>query len=220
MNHIRFVLTSLACLLVTSAGRAAVLHQVDDFQTDATTLGWGGFKEFLTGPPERWDSGQFGSGDFYLAQSAFGYHMATRNSDQWSGDYLAAGIRAIELDANHISGIEFVALRVGLVGPGGFFSSIDPTPIAPGLWNHYEFGLTASDLVHVDGGTGNLADTLSAVEKLLLRHDVAALPTGRGSHPEHITGTMGFDNITATPEPATITLMLIGGLSLLGRRRS
>jgi hypothetical protein len=214
-----FAFALLGCLLAVSSGQAAILQQVDDFQSDVTTLGWGGFKEFLTGPPARWGGGQFGFGDFYLAQSTFGYHMATRNSGQWSGDYLTAGIRTIELDANHITGSEPVALRIGLVGPGGFFSSIDPTPIDPGLWNHYVFGLTGSDLVHVDGGTGNLADTLSAVEKLMLRHDPAITPTGRGAHPEHITGTVGFDNITATPEPATLSLLALGGLTLLRQKR-
>jgi hypothetical protein len=175
---------------MASSGRAATLDQIDDFQTESTTIGWDGHKESLTGPPQRLDGGQFGIGDYYLAQSTVGYHLATRNSDQWSGDYLSAGIRAIELDANHISGAEPVALRIGLVGPGGFFSSINPTRIFPDQWNHYVFGLTASDLVHVDGGSGSLSDTLSAVEKLLLRHDIAASPTGRGAHPEHITGTV------------------------------
>jgi hypothetical protein len=153
-----------------------------------------------------------------LEQHTQGFHLATYNASQWRGDYPAAGIRAVEADINHLVGTDPVALRIAVIGPGGFFSSTTPTPITTGRWDHYVFGLTASDLVYVTGGSGSLADTLSAVDKLLFRHDIAASPTWPGFHPQHITATVGFDNIYATPEPATMTLMALAGLTVLRRR--
>lgn len=201
MNRLCLPFFVVLCFLSAYHAQAATLHQIDDFQADATTLGWSGLSEF-SGPPERVEGGPAGAGDYYLEQHTIGFHLATYNATQWSGDYLAAGIGAVELDVNHLAGSDPVALRVAVTGPGGFFSSANPTPIAAGQWGHYLFGLTDLDLVYVSGGTGNLDATLSAVAKLLIRHDPFAQPTQPGFHPQHIVGTAGFDNIRAIREPS------------------
>ena len=59
-------------------------------------------------------------------------------------------------------------------------------------------------------GTGALADTLSSVEKLLIRHDIDDPPTPARDHPEHIFATVGLDNIRAVPEPATWVSGVVG----------
>ena len=180
-----------------------MLDQVDDFQSDSTTLGWGGWRA-TTPLPVRVDGGLGGPGDFYLQLSTEGFHLATKNQSQWSGNYLGAGVRGIEMDVRYIDGFDPVALRVAITGPGGFFSSHTATPITDGAWDHYVFGLTPSDLTYVTGGTGDLLDTLSAVEKLLIRHDSAPSPTPPGFHPQHIVATIGIDNIHAMPDPSDI----------------
>jgi len=218
MNRID-LLAIVVALVIAPLGQAATPNQIDDFQSDTTTLGWGGSAPPYTPLPIRAEGGPAGGGDYYLQISTNGFHLATKNESQWSGDYLSAGINAIEMDVNHLAGPDPVALRIAVTGPGGFFSSTVPTPIAPGAWQHYEFGLTAADLMHVSGGTGTLADTLSAVEKLLIRHDNSATPTPPGRHPQHIIATVGIDNIHAIPEPSISALAFWGLVGLSVARR-
>jgi len=131
--------------------------------------------------------------------STAGFHLATRNQSRaWTGNYLCAGVKAISMDLIHQGGNADIRLRVSLFGPGGMFSSIDRTPpLGDQLdWTRHSFGLTARDLVHVSGGTGRLEDTLRQVTKLLIRHD-APTPSAPGTHPPHVTASVGIDNITA-----------------------
>jgi hypothetical protein len=139
-----------------------------------------------------------------------------KNTTTWAGNYLTAGIKAIEMDVNTTSitsGSSNLSLRIVLFGPGGAFSSRDPVTIIAGSgWQHIEFGLTRSDLVRVLGSGAiyeyigpeidNLTDTLRNVETLLIRHDSAPDPIPVGFHPEHISATIGIDNIAAVLGPA------------------
>ena len=132
---------------------------------------------------------------------------------------LAQGITGVNLDINHLTGTDPVAIRVAITGPGGFWSSTNATPITTGAWNNYTFDLTTSDLVYVSGGTGVLNDTLSNVGKLLIRHDNGSTPTPPGQHPQHITVSVGFDNIQAIPEPSTAMLGIASIMGLAASRR-
>jgi len=168
------------------------------------------------------DGGPAGTGDNYLQlqrptpTEPYPFHIGTKNTTTWAGDYLTAGIKTIEMDVNNMSitsGSDNLSLRIVLFGPGGAFSSRDPVTIIAGNgWQHIEFGLTRSDLVRVLGSGAiyeyigpeidNLTDTLRNVETLLIRHDPAPNPTPIGLHPEHIEATIGIDNITAVLGPA------------------
>jgi hypothetical protein len=198
-------------LLIAFQATAVTYDQVDDFQDpNDGNAGWfaGGGSAGRTAIPRRVaDGGPGGAGDAYLRLASRRYHVGARNIDQWTGNYLAAGIDAIEMDLNHIRpGADAVEVRIFLFGPGGAFASANLTePISTNAWQRYRFGLTAADLVHVTGGTGDLTDTLTAVTKLLIRHDRAD-PTLPGDHPPHITATLGIDNIRAVPEPADIDI--------------
>ncbi len=196
-------------LLIASQATAVTYDQVDDFQDpDDGIASWSGTRGFqqrvATGGPD-------GAGDAYLRVTTRRYHLATKNTDQWAGNYLAAGIGAIEMDLKYIipgPGADAVEIRILLFGPGGAFASANLTdPISTDAWERYRFGLTAADLVHVTGGTGDLTDTLTDVIKLLIRHDFAD-PKVPGDHPPHVTATLGIDNIHAVPvsEPAGIDI--------------
>ena len=168
--------------------------------------------------------GPAGTDDNYLqlqrptTTEPYPFHLGTKNTTTWAGDYLTAGIQAIEMDVNNISitsGSDNLSLRIVLFGPGGAFSSRDPVTIIAGSgWQHIEFGFTRSDLVRVLGSGAiyeyigpeidNLTETLRNVETLLIRHDPAPDPTPIGLHPEHIVANIGIDNIIAVLGPAPI----------------
>jgi hypothetical protein len=196
-------------LLIASQATAVTYDQVDDFQDlSDRTADWRGGVGF-TSQRRMADGGPGGAGDAYLRVSTRRYHLATKNTDQWAGNYLAAGIDAIEMDLKLIDpDRDAIEIRIMLLGPGGTFASAKLTdPISTDAWHRYRFGLTAADLVYVTGGggTGDLTDTLTAVRKILIRHDRAE-PTPQGNHPPHVTAALGIDNIHAVPESVDVDL--------------
>jgi len=192
----RITVLTFVCLALSLRSTSAITgDERDDFQ-DGTTEGWGGntmgqIESITTGGPT-------GTGDRFLQVEVTGFHLGTKNSSQWAGDYLAADVRAVEVYLNHLApGSDPVKTRVLLFGPGGTFASKNLTPIiTTNEWTQYTFGLTDRDLVHVTGGTGVLADTLAEVTTFLLRNDTPT-PTLPRAHPPHITATLGIDNIRA-----------------------
>ena len=192
-----------AFLLPASLTEAVTGGQIDEFEIDANSLNWVGGKQpaFSPEPNQVPDGGPNGVGDGYLQISVSGYHLGTYNTEQWSGDYITAGINGIAMDVNRTAGPSDVSLRILLFGPGGTWASTNLAPTLTGSgWQHIVFSLKAADMTHVTGsaqvpdGTGVLQDTLAGVTKLLIRHD-SVVPTVPGHHPPHITATLGIDNI-------------------------
>ena len=90
-------------LLIASQATAVTYDQVDDFQDpNAGPAGWRGAAGGTARPLRVADGGPGGAGDAYLRIATLRYHLATKNTDQWTGNYLAAGIGAIEMDLKHI----------------------------------------------------------------------------------------------------------------------
>jgi hypothetical protein len=224
-HFVFFVIGSL--LLSASIAQGVTLGQVDDFEIVGDAANWAGGKVPFSPPPSQFvDGGPGGLGDGYLQISTAGFHLGTNNNaGQWAGDYLTAGVTSIEMDVNRLAGPSDVSLRILVFGPGGTWASTNlaPTLTGPG-WQHLTFYLNPANLTYVPGstavpdGTGILVDTLSGVTGLLIRHD-SAVPTIPGLHPPHLTATVGLDNITAVPEPATLSLLAIGGIAALRRRK-
>jgi len=196
--HVFWVTVFLACALPSAVG-LPVVGRSDSFD-DGTTQGWGGsFSGFTPLPMYVPAGGPAGPNDGFMEISTNGFHLATRNQSRaWTGDYLSVGVKAISLDLIHLSGNTDLRLRVSLFGPGGTFATTERTPPLGDQadWTRHTFGLTAQDLVHVSGGTGQLEDTLSQVTRVLIRHD-RATPSPSGSHPPHVRASVGIDNITA-----------------------
>lgn len=194
-----------------------VVGRIDDFE-DGTLQGWSGGAQHENIP----GGGPTGATDGYLELTRptptepYPFHIGTKNSTTWAGDYVAAGIKAVEMDVNVVSvsfGPNNLSFRIVLFGPGGAFSSREPVPVVTGGgWQRIKFGLTRSELVHLfAAGSGypdpgldidNLTDTLRHVDILLIRHDSAPSPSIPGTHPEHVLATIGIDNITAVRGPA------------------
>jgi Dockerin type I domain len=183
-------LLAVAVGLSIQTALAVTLNQVDTFQT-GTTLDWSG----NSSPTNIPDGGREGALDGFLQISSIKSHLATFNQAQWVGDYTAAGIEAIELDMNHLAG-DPVSVRLYVLDSiGRAFASTVTKPIADSTWKRYQFGLAATDLTNLDGGT--LDATLTGVSKILIRYDIAATPTPTGGGQVGVTATLGLDNIRA-----------------------
>ena len=204
-----FCLSLFLVSLQTITAHALVLNQVDDFQS-FTLENWGGGTGIGgTAPVVVLSGGPSGVGDAYLQAGATVGKLGTTNSIQWKGDYLTAGVNAIQMDLNN-AGPDPVEMRIMLVDrfgtSGGSFTSTNAIMLpASSGWQTVEFGLTAADLSYVGiqgnpiGGTGVLADTLAIQDRLLLRHD-----SGTASAPgiaSLVSATLGIDNITALFNP-------------------
>lgn len=229
VNKIWFI-GLITTALVTLSASATLLTQIDTF--DAGPANWAG----LGGPPSgsitnETTGGPAGTGDAYL-QLIRGtdpeFHIAIFNTNHWAGNYVAECITALRLDLNHIAGTDPLRIRIMIWGDGGVWGSTStiPLPATGGGWNTYTFGLTASDLTFVNfditgpansgGGSGILADTLSTVNRIQIRHDYDAPPTPPGSHPQHVHGTLGVDNIQAISEPVITSIDVTPGVLDLG----
>lgn len=224
----RFIIIGLVtATLGISPTLGDLLTQMDTF--DISTMNWSsGANPVYVATGGAGDNGGF----LQLSRPPEApFHIATYNRTQWTGNYLAAGITAIEMDLNYIDGPDAFNARLMIWGAGGTWASTGLTPISSG-WNRYAFGLTSADLTFVNldtsgpptgagGGSGLLADTLQQVNIFQLRHDYPT-PTPPGSHPDHISATLGIDNVQAVPEPATLLYMLVagGGLMLTRARRT
>lgn len=138
---------------------------VNDFE-DGTTMGWGGNQQ---GTIQNIATGGSAS-DRYLETSIEEFHLGTKNDDAWSGDYLAAGVTAIRMDLNHLQPVnEDLRIRIVIFGPGGTFATVNRTPtLLQSQWSTHIFGLAVNDMIHVEGGTGILDDTLRDVTTLLI----------------------------------------------------
>ena len=214
----RFVAALSALTLGLSAAQASITYgQVDDFQ-DGTTQDWTGAAGFFSNE----DNGAGGAGDRYLRVIANGTggpgsRVATFNQDQWAGDYLAAGVTAVQVDMANFGATDLEMRALLLFGAGGdFTSTVSLNVPADGVWRTYTFSLSAADLTGVSGGGEDYAASMASVGRLLLRHQPGA-PGGIGEA-EPVVGVLGLDNITAIPAPGALALLGVAGLARRRRR--
>ena len=200
------------------------LFQVDDFSSG--TAGWaeGGPSP---NPPVVEDTGLAG-GPYLRNDSAGGAgaggRMVMWNDSQWTGDFIGAGIVAIQFEALS-TGDQPVDFRFAFNGEGGWFYSpvirIDDFTVAPELGS-FMLPITSFDLTHASGGSGNYADTMGAVTRMEILSSTGIPSVGvspevlRG---DRLEGTLLVDNIMAIPEPHAVTLILLACLAGFVRRR-
>jgi hypothetical protein len=207
---------------------ALVVGQVDTFES-GTTEGWvigagpnggGG-----TPPANQSSGGPAGTDDNYLLLTATGgdgpgSRLSVLNLSQWAGDYAAAGIGAIQFDANNF-GTTDLYLRLLFedpqLGPPTNIAFTDAILVQPGTgWNTLVFSIGADDLT---AALGSPADALA---------NATAIRIFASFDPEYppdpIVASLGVDNFRAlqsavVPEPATAALLALGVLGCCARRK-
>jgi MYXO-CTERM domain-containing protein len=169
-----------------------------------------------------------GAGDDggYLQNASAGFGLGGSrqvmfNLNQWTGDYVAAGVTRITADLLNAGGTE-LSVRLAL-GRGDnpqtatWYASSEPFVLAVGgtEWQTAEFDLSEEALMLVNGA-GSLAEVLANVDRLRILS--STVPSFQG---DSIAAILAVDNITATvvPEPASVVLAVLGLLVLAGGRR-
>ena len=165
--------------------------QRDDFQ-DGTTQGWttGGANP----NPPTWvsDGGPEGAGDGFLRVEGNGLagrggNLIAFNSEQWTGDYLAAGVSAIRADLRNLGQSDLVIRLLFEAPGGGFLTTAAASLPAGGEWRGAVWPL---DPASFPGGL-DFASVFSSVSKVRILH----APTLAGA--EAVAGVLGVDNVTA-----------------------
>lgn len=211
---------SAAMVLGLAAGLVAPSHAVvvGEIDTFGTSIeGWfagggpvGGTPP--TPPQVIATGGPDGNADAYLQVTSIGSfgpggRLVAMNAEQWAGDYLAAGIPAIEMDLRNF-GESDLTIRLYFEDPipgppmNEAVTSFAFTLAAGSDWTHVVFPIAASDLTVLSGDAETL---LSNTTVLRIFHSPAATFPG-----EPVVGLLGIDNIHAIPEPQTLALMLAG----------
>ena len=195
------------------------IGQKDTFQ-DGTTNGWSLSLLDLSNPfpPANLPTGgPGGAGDAFLLITAVEGsgsvgRLSAINIRQWTGDFIAAGITSIRMDLNNL-GADNLSLRlllsdtVGASTPtNAAFSTLPLLLPAHSGWTNAVFPITPE---HLTPSVGTAAAALHATAELQLYHAV-----GAGLPEEGVTGSLGVDNITATPEPSSMVLLGSGLLAL------
>ncbi len=207
----------VALFLIQSAG-AITLGQLDDFQG-------GNIAMWTTGPvapPVALinTGGPAGLSDAYIQLTADGSgaggKLVAQNFAQWTGDYIAAGVTAIEVDLLNPSAVP-LSIRIAFKtestpSASGYLSA--PMILTPGSgWQHFSISLAPTDLTAVNGPADYNTFFQNGFAEMRFINAVGV--TSLNGTP--VTAQLGIDNIRAVPEPSSVALG-IGGLLLLGAR--
>jgi len=206
-------IAAAAAALATAATASAIsLNQLDDFESAADTLGWSEGNVSPNPPTLESEPGN----SFVRNVAAGGFGAGGRqimfNGVQWAGDYLTAGVSAINLDLRN-SGDNNIVVRFAFqFGSGARAATAQSLALDAGSgWVNATFDLT--DLVFVDGSSGSAADLESVIQLRIL---AAQEPAYRG---DPIPSTLDADNILAVPAPGAAALFAAAGLAGTRRRR-
>jgi len=163
--------------------------------------------------------GPAGAGDSYMQSVADGSgsfgRLTVFNQSQWNSNYLSDGVTSIRMDLLN-SGAVTLQIRLGLRNSSGagFISTLPFTLGVGDGWQTAEFSIGESDLTVV-GSPGSYSSFLSSGFALRILH-----ATGTANlNGTPVVSTLGVDNITAIPEPATGLLLLIAAVALVWRCR-
>ena len=190
--------------------QAVTLNQTDTFQS-GTTDSWAVGIPLSSTPVNVPDAGPTGPGDAALGinstgNSGPGSRLVAFNTVQWAGDYTAAGIDAVAMDLRNVGGSS-LDVRLAADGAGGRFSTTAAISLAgPGSWTSVVLPIGPGDWTAV-GGT-DVDATLASLTQLRVLS--AATPAWQG---DRLPGALHVDNIRAVPEPATLYLLALAGLS-------
>jgi hypothetical protein len=200
--------TYLGLALAATPASAISYGMVDTFAAGSTN-GWhdgGG----LTPPAAIPGGGPAGAGDGYLQVTAVGgsgpsSRLAAISGAGWIGDYTAAGVTLITLDAINL-GSTVLHLRLYFTSAAGTaLSSVAQVLPVASSWTHLVFPVSAGAL------TGsNTAGTLHGVTEMRVFDNADPI-----FPPPPIVALLGMDNVSAVPEPSPFWLWAAAGSILV-----
>ncbi len=223
------LLSRILCLLVllsfTRSAGAITLGQVDTFQgiANPAEVNWRNGANTVALVPS---GGPAGAGDAYMQLSADGggqggrlvaqtYTVPPSFTSQWTGNYIGAGVTAIEFDLLNQSAVTLsirIAFKTDTGQASSGYLSLQRAVLAPGSgWQHFSIQITPTMLAAIGGPAAyNTFFQNGFVEMRIINE---AGTTNLNGDP--VVGMLGIDNIRAIPEP-TVTALAAAGLFLLG----
>lgn len=208
----------VALLLSAPHAIGVTFGQLDTFE-DGTSQDWRNgvapLANIATGGPA-------GADDNYIRITADGSNNFGRltgfNRAQWLGDYISAGVTAIEVHLNNFSAVD-LSIRLGFKegtfnGAAGYLTSAVLLPAGSG-WQHFTFSLAPADLTALGGPTAYGTFFSGGLAEVRFIHS----PAGDDLNGQFVTGQLGIDNVHAVPEPA-VTALTTGGLIALAALRN
>jgi hypothetical protein len=200
---LRAAVVPAAVLLTPSASPAQItLGQKDTFESglQGWTQGINSGGSGLANPT----GGPGGAADHYMqitSQGGFGADskLIVFNQAQWTGNYIAAGVTAIEMDLMApTTNTQPLSMRVGFQNPTlrqGYASTVAFNLPADGQWHHAVFKLTATDMTAINAPPAFNTFMSSVPEMRILS---SASPALNG---DTIAAVAGVDNVLATTTP-------------------
>ena len=197
------------------------LFQIDTF--DSGTASWGN----NGGTTSNQDTGLVGGPYLQVTTTGGGgggSRLVSFNSDQWTGDYLAAGVTSFNFDALN-GGNDPLDLRFAFDGPGGWFvtsSSLLDNSTSVSSLQSLSFSIAPEDVIAAGfSGTGNYTDTFSNVTEfeILAATDIPEEGPNGNLAGDQIDAALWIDNIQAVPEPSVVAISAMALLGFLARRR-
>ena len=210
MRQVTFAaLAAVALGLAARASDAVSFRQVDTFE-DGTRMDWTEGPQSPNPPINIVTGGPMGDEDNYLQNvstggSGPGSAMTMNNLNQWAGDYLAANVDVISLDAANLGDSDF-PLSIGIQGGSSFnrYVAAEPIVLPPdGQWRRVSFRLSQEDMTQTLG-SAVLDDVLANVTRFRIVWPRSESPWSG----ERVGATLGVDNITAESDPALLHLKL------------
>jgi hypothetical protein len=209
------IIAGLLVALIASA-HAITLGQVDDFES-TTIQGWGTGGIGGAPVPTVTGGGVGGAGDHFLQigsdSAGAGSRLTVFNRSQWLGNYIAAGVTAIEVDLRNFSNVTLsirLAFKTSLaMGAPAYLTQA--AILAPNSgWQHFTFSLNPANMIGVLGPPSYNAVFSGGMTEVRFINEAGAFnATG-----DIVTAQLGIDNIRAVPEPATM-YSLGAGLSVV-----
>jgi hypothetical protein len=208
-------------LLFAGSAKAIVVGQLDNFE-DGTLQDWnnGG----AGAPPvlNIGTGGPAGVNDNFMQVtsdgSGAGQFLTVFNRSQWLGNYLGAGVTAIEMDLRNLGSVSLTIRlafkNVGGPGAVGYLSSGFTLASGSG-WQHVVFQINPAAMVAVGGPDAFNTFFASDVQEMRLINETGTSNLNGNA----ITGQLGVDNIHAVPEPSVVLLTGTGILAFTVIRR-
>lgn len=193
----------LATALAWAGG--IVANQSDDFE-DGGTADWSEGGSSPNPPTNVPSGGPAGNGDHFLQNVSTGdggpgSRQVMFNRAQWTGDFLSAGVRQIQLDARNLGATDlYVRIAIeGGPGPSQWCASAPLILPAMSGWAPAVFDLDESSMVRVSG-----IDDLPAVLASVSELRVLSAQSGPSWVGDLVAATLGIDNVFASTVPVEL----------------